>query len=139
MKTNELVDRVERDFDCEVGDQMASHHFPDAKTCHPYVVYAAASRDEGSLTEWLLINVFDKLRDAGAKKLYWRSDEKIEHRTVIPLSEDESKEWGFPFRPNSTNRIWTRLLALGCDGEPIRITSEIKIEGEIMKELGHEE
>lgn len=136
MKTSELIARVEKDFDCIDGFRGAFCDHDGKLT--PYVAYAAAAQDEDTLTGWLLDNVFDPLKAAGAEKLYWRYEQKIEHSAVIPLSEDEAKEWGSPFRPNCFSRIYTRIVALDADGNPISIADEIKPEGVPCKELENE-
>ena len=137
MKTSELIDRVEKDFDCVAGDRKAFCDHNGKLT--PYVVYAATSSNESSLTQWLLDNVFVPLKEAGAEKLYWRNEERIEHYTHTPLSEKESKEWDMAFRPNSTNKIYTRIAVFGRNDIPIRISGEIKLEGELCKELEDED
>ena len=113
------IEFAEKHFDCFVGPPKA--YFEIGGVRGVYVVYAAVSKQEGLLDDWLIENVFVPLQCNGAIQLFWRNPNKIE------LTEQDGRY-----------RIWTRIVALDWNSEAVVIQPMVKIEGESCKELDYD-
>ena len=134
------IEFAEKNFECIDGPQMAwftPDGFDDRLT---YVVYAAAGGSDDALNKWLIDNVLKPLLALGGKRLYWRLEYKVKEYMEYPATEDKetgTKAEDFPDLPiyGGVHRIYTRIVVLDDDNNPITIDDEIKLEGECMKEL----